>query len=166
MHLSVATLRFRLGLCQRTLLVCEEVVGKRGARPCLLTISNVARTSHPAGDFCPRPFRCARPAVTTLWPFGLTPSRRWLSPPPLPVPPVCSSSTPGPYCPEGNLWTEPPRAAGHVSPPPEAPVPPHRSPSRPAFPREKLWRRIREAGKGVDKISFEGLVGVKNVHGR
>jgi hypothetical protein len=41
-------------------------VGKRGAWPSLPKLKYVARLPRPAGDFCPRPFRCAGPAVTAL----------------------------------------------------------------------------------------------------
>jgi hypothetical protein len=68
--------------------------GKTGGRG-IAHLMYVRSRDRPSGDFCPRPFRCALPAFQ-LW--G----------------PVCSSSTPGPYCPEGNLWAEPPRPHGFV----------------------------------------------------
>jgi hypothetical protein len=79
-RLSFATLRCRPGYCESpsTLRLNSGLrTGKRGAWPGLPNFYYVARLLRPAGDFCPRPFRCA---LKTLRLSG----------------PVCSSSTPGP----------------------------------------------------------------------
>ena len=64
--------------------------------------------------------------------------------------PMCSSSTDRPSWRQGNPWTRPPRAAGLVNPPPEAPILP-RFRTTPERSRQEGRADYAAGGRGVNK---------------
>ena len=63
-----------------------------------------------------------------------------------------SSSARGPYYPQGNPWTEPPRAVAYVEQPPEAPIPSHTSTVATGVPMEGTAAEYDAGARDGDKF--------------